>query len=381
VIATSAAPCPAGMPGGARLECIPLLFPGDARLFLRRAIGPRAGKPVLLIHGASAAGDTFLVPAGASVVDFLVEKGFDVWILDWRTSFHVTAAEPALANQSADHAAAVDLPAALEAIRTTRHAEKTAYRPTSVIAHCMGAACLSMGIGAGLVTRAGHEVDRVLLSSIGLFYEVSWDGWAKVQDRVLERVFAQNPGLQTVSPLVSKAAPWPAALEEVFALWPAAWGPPWEEDFFQRLAFLFGQPFLVSNLHPDVTREVIRGQFGAIPFSFYRHTAQQVLRGFAGKLDAEAALPIATPNGEISTVLSQTYLNPARFAPFDLTLLTGAGNPLWHRDSVDRMGEWLRRQPTQSVTKHVLDGYGHQDLWWGRHSARDVFPLVFRAVC
>jgi hypothetical protein len=128
-----------------------------------------------------------------------------------------------------------------------------------------------------------------------------------------------------------------------------------------------------------MTRSVIREQFGAVPFEFYRHGAQNILRGFAAEVDAEGRLDCTTPNDEISAELAKRYVNLAPFGEFDITLLTGAENPLWHRDSIDRMGEWLSRLGAVP-RKHVLDGYGHQDLWWGRTSHDDVFPLVFNAI-
>jgi hypothetical protein len=102
--------------------------------------------------------------------------------------------------------------------------------------------------------------------------------------------------------------------------------------------------------------------------------------GFAGTLDAEADLPAGTTTETINLELVKPYLQGQRFIPFDrITLLTGAQNPLWHRDSVDKMGEWLGRF-RREVPKHVFDGFGHQDLWWGRRSAEVVFPFVQRAI-
>jgi hypothetical protein len=125
---------------------------------------------------------------------------------------------------------------------------------------------------------------------------------------------------------------------------------------------------------------VVRKQFGGIPFTFYRQCAQNVLRGFASVLDAEGQLPNGTTNETMNGVLAGPYLQGQKFVPFDrITLLTGAQNPLWHRDSVDKMAEWLRRF-RREVPKHVLDGFGHQDLWWGTRSEKIVFPLVRDAV-
>jgi hypothetical protein len=352
---------------------------------MRRSRGQQAQrnrKPVLLIHGASAAGDTFLIPRGASLVD-LLNRTFDVWILDWSGSLHITGNQPRAADRSADDVARTDIPRALEQISERRREEGAPAERISIVAHCMGAACLSMAIGAGWVTA--HQVDKILLSTIGLFYEVAWDGWTKVQDRVLERCRILNPAPLVISPTGQPT--WPEPLEAVYRLWPSTWGwgPPFDGDFFRRLSFMFGETFLTRDPRNGaailaVTPEEVRQQFGGIPFTFYRQCAQNVLRGFASVLDAESNLPNGITNETLNAHLARDYLRGGRFAPFErITLMTGAQNPLWHRDSIDKMAEWLRGH-RPDVPKHVFDGFGHQDLWWGRNSNRDVFPFVVRAI-
>jgi hypothetical protein len=215
---------------------------------------------------------------------------------------------------------------------------------------------------------------------VGLFYEVTWDGWTKLQDRTLDRIADADDTIKFVTPDV-RVYTWPDTMEKTYQMWPKIWGPPWDADFFRRLAFMFGQPFLVSNLHDHMTQEVVRKQFGAIPFKLYRHAAQNALRGFAALFGAEGNLNPNTPNEKISSKLAETYLNLEAFSDLKIkiTLITGAENPLWHRESIDRMAEWLARCD-RPATKHVLDGYGHQDLWWGKRSWDDVFPLVLEAV-
>jgi hypothetical protein len=372
------------------LELIELPIRDGPQLFMRRCTGAqRGGKPVLLIHGASAAGDTFLIPPTdqtltpptTNLVDFLRDAGFDVWILDWSGSLHVTASQPAAANRSADDIARTDFSRALDEVWQRRQGDGAPPNDKiSIVAHCMGAACVSMAIGAGWVRSDAHHVDNVLLSAIGLFYEVGWDGWTKVQDGVLERCRVENPPPVVISPTADP--PWPGPLAQIYDLWPRTWGwgPPFDADFFRRLAFMIGEPFLTPNLVNAVDPAAVLQQFGGIPFTFYRQCAQNVLRGFAGMLDAEGSLPPGTTNETMNSVLAQPYLQGDRFKPFQqITLLTGAQNPLFHRDSIDKMGEWLARfRPT--VPKHVLEGFGHQDLWWNRRSPTDVFPLVQNAV-
>lgn len=71
-----------------------------------------------------------------------------------------------------------------------------------------------------------------------------------------------------------------------------------------------------------------------------------------------------------------------------ITLITGSENRLWHRDSIDLMYEWLRngadgrgaRDGRTRLEKHVLSGYRHQELLWGTHAPRHVYPLIARGV-
>jgi hypothetical protein len=112
------------------------------------------------------------------------------------------------------------------------------------------------------------------------------------------------------------------------------------------------------------------GQFGAIPLRMYVHAARNARRGRAAAWDAR---------DDDADLLRPAAL--ARFEALDaVTLITGEKNQLWHRNSIDRMAEWLGRAfagaRRASLRKHVLRGYGHQDLLWGRHASADVFPLI-----
>jgi hypothetical protein len=61
-------------------------------------------------------------------------------------------------------------------------------------------------------------------------------------------------------------------------------------------------------------------------------------------------------------------------------LLAGGENHLWHRESIDLMYEWLRSIPQDTrvsrYTKRVFPDYNLQELMWGAHARRDVFPAI-----
>ena len=100
--------------------------------------------PVLLIHGYSTSGTTFAHPdVDPCLASWLWERGHDVWVADLRTSI---ALDTAMAPWRFEDVALVDLPEMLAYMRERMRAEKGAPGKIDVVAHCMGAAMLSMAV-------------------------------------------------------------------------------------------------------------------------------------------------------------------------------------------------------------------------------------------
>jgi hypothetical protein len=120
-------------------------------------------------------------------------------------------------------------------------------------------------------------------------------------------------------------------------------------------------------------------QFGAIPLRMYLQGAQNVRRGWAGPFvdtkEASKAVDLAKRDSSLITPGAR-----ARFLDLEsVTLITGARNQLWHRDSVNIMYEWLTSGSSQArakVRRHVLAEYAHQDLLWGERAKEEVFPRI-----
>lgn len=329
------------------------------------ARGVRRGA-VLLLHGASASSRTFEVPKDRSLAAYLRSQGADVWLLDWRGS-HLVVHEALRdsATMTFDDVAAEDIPKALEVIRAHYERSGDPSTPLSVLGHCMGAGCLAMSIGGAHLT--GYDVSKVVLSTLGLFYCTPWDGWLKAEDLLLERIDAS---VTTVHPDAGQF-PWPKPLASARRAWPRDLLPACEDSFCHGLSFLFGQPYLEANLAPGIHGPELRRQFGAMALGLFMHAGQNVRRGFVSRFDLEAE-PSPPPADSV-------YLNTAPFRQYETLLLTGALNMLWHRDSIDRMHEFLLRGGAR-CRKWVLPHYGHQDLLWGREAATEVFPTLASAL-
>lgn len=110
--------------------------------------------PVLLIHGYSASGSTYTHPAiKPNLAQQLYRAGRDVWVLDLRSSIGWDGSNgyPATANLAwtFEDIAFTDIPFAVDFLL-----EKTDCDKVDIVAHCMGAAMVSMAIlSDGAVTK------------------------------------------------------------------------------------------------------------------------------------------------------------------------------------------------------------------------------------
>ena len=71
----------------------------------------QAKGPVLLVHGAGVRANIFRAPVPVTVVDALLDDGFDVWLENWRASIDLPPTQWTL-----DQAAVFDHPAAVRTV-------------------------------------------------------------------------------------------------------------------------------------------------------------------------------------------------------------------------------------------------------------------------
>jgi lysosomal acid lipase/cholesteryl ester hydrolase len=339
---------------------------------------------VLLLHGASASSRSFVVPrdgdgepsAAGGLVGYLLDRGFDVWTLDYRASHLVAAKYARLVRAfTMEQAACQDIPAAIDAIR-----KEIGDRPLSLLGHCVGSGILAIAIALGKLRDRG--ITNVVLNTLGLFYRVPWDTWTKADDQVLERLLVVDPGCLFIHPdAVSHR--WPGSLEDAFKMWPSALLPSAGPEMFRRLSFMFGNPYMRSIVPAEIDNEdELKRQFGAMPIALYIQCGQSVRRGFAAKLDDTSwSLERRRPVDDRVPRDGVGFLQPEPFRDLHVTMITGDTNRLWHQDSVVLMDEWLKRAGGSGRrVRHILSGYGHQDLLWAhgpeKKAREKVYPLI-----
>lgn len=142
----------------------------------RKAADPGAapGRPLVMIHGYSASGNTFTHPSlPTSAASYFCERGRDVWVVDLRTSSGLPSCTY---PWSMEQVGLVDIPAAL------MHVRNVTNQPVDVLAHCIGCVMISMA----LLTNASEVRDNTI--------ELGPDAWlTSYQLGVLKAFNNQKP--------------------------------------------------------------------------------------------------------------------------------------------------------------------------------------------
>jgi len=243
----------------------PTNTPGCIRLSRYRGKTEHS-QPVMMIHGYSASGTTFAHPAlRVDLARHLWRRGWDVWILDMRSSCGM---DTAMVNYSFEQLAATDIPVAVDHI-----CRATGHERIDVVAHCMGAAMFSMAVlnpgseVSGPLYQAQRNslpgrIRRAVLSQVGplvcmapanifrayLFnylkqwmplenYSFSPEAGASLADEMLDRLLSAMPyppaEFDRENPLrLCKRTPW--------------------TRIRHRLDLLYGHTFALTNLSDEV---------------------------------------------------------------------------------------------------------------------------------
>ena len=314
---------------------------------VRGAQKPEKG-PVLLVHGAGVRANIFRAPSGRTIVDSLIEAGYDVWLENWRASIDFAPNEWTL-----DQAAVNDHPAAVETV-----VRETGSPEVKAIIHCQGSTSFMMSAVAGLVP----QVTTIVTNAVSLHPVIpAWSrlkiGYALPLVGKLTRYLDPQWGLH--APGVT-----PRVLNGVVRLTHHECSNP----VCKEVSFTYGSGFPALWRHEnlnDETHEWLKAEFAHVPITFFSQIRKCVRAGGLVSVDGNAELP---PN-----FVAQPPKTDARFVFF-----TGLENRCFLPESQERTFKWFDQHQPGRHAIHELPGYSHLDVFMGKNAGRDVFPQMIK---
>ncbi|MCW2776655.1 MAG: hypothetical protein JWN17_380 [Frankiales bacterium] len=329
-----------------RTDVLPLHALDGLPLTLVHVTGrhPPSRGPVLLLHGAGVRAELFRPPLPRTFVDGLLDAGWDVWMGNWRASIDL---EPV--PWTLDDAAACDHPALVRAVLA-----QTGARTLKAVVHCQGSSSFVLAAAAGLLP----EVDTVVSNAVSLHPVVP--AWSAVKlTRLVPLVARLTPSLSPAWGVRSQGPVSRAVTAVVRATHREC-----DNTVCRLVSFTYGSghPALWSHDHLDeATHAWVRGEFGGAPMSFFDQMARSV---GAGHL-------VSTRPGLPPDPVAQAPQTDARFV-----FVAGEDNLCFLPESQQRTFEHFARWRPGRDALHRVRGYGHLDVFLGRHAARDLHPLL-----
>ncbi|HEX8179998.1 MAG TPA: alpha/beta fold hydrolase [Pyrinomonadaceae bacterium] len=307
---------------------------------------PPTRGPVILVHGAGVRANLFRAPVQTTIVDALIEHGYDVWLENWRASIDLPPNKWTL-----DQAALYDHPAAVKTI-----VEQTGHDEVKAVIHCQGSTSFMMSAVAGLVP----QVKTIVANAVTLHPVVPKFSETKLKMAV------PLIGLLTdyLNPQWGLNAPTLTA--KAVKLLVDATHHECKNPVCKQVSFTYGTGFPALWLHENInndTHEWLKQEFASVPLTFFKQMAQCVRRGHLVAVEGYKELP--------ADFCAQAPQTDARFV-----LTAGAKNLCFLPESQRRTFAWLDEQRKGYHALHVFPTYGHLDVFMGKHAANDTFPTI-----
>lgn len=317
---------------------------------LRAAAGAPDRGPVILVHGTGVRASLFTPPTRVTLPAMLSAAGFDVWMLNWRSSIDLRPIQWNL-----DDAAVLDFPAAVEVIL-----QETGKTSLKAIVHCQGSCAFLMAMVAGKLP----EVTTVVANSSGLHPLVPWTTRLKVP--VAMTVFGKVDGFNPQHGIHA-----PTFSAKVIDWLVRATHHECDNAVCKYASFVYGFGFPTMWNHDNLdaaTHDWLKGEFGHAPIKLFKQIRRCIGKG---RLVAMGGYP--------RDVLPREFAledhPPETTATFHF--VTGAENRCFRPAAMKATAEYFNRfSRTKQHSFYEFPGYGHMDVFIGRNASEDVFPYL-----
>jgi cholesterol oxidase len=315
----------------------------DAWLRLVRYEGGRRG-PVLLAAGFGMSATSFLCDTvETNLAEYLVAKGYDVWLFDYRASIDLPSARTQF---SLDDIATSDWPTAVAEVRRV-----TGAGSVQVLGHCVGSVSLMMALAAGL-----EDVRSAVCMQFTLHPVTSHLNRFKAAVRVDRAMRAIGTNL--VAPLTGLKAG-NVALDLALRGVPMPRSERCGKALCRWINAIYGCTHTHAQLD-DATHEALDDMFAVGNLAALSHMGTIMQRRLAVDVNGD----------EVYT------RHPERFR-LPILLVQGERNYIFREPGSMRTLRWLQTANEASLYERVvLPGYAHLDALVGRNAATEVFPRL-----
>ncbi|MEM7167718.1 MAG: alpha/beta fold hydrolase [Planctomycetota bacterium] len=304
--------------------------------------------PVLLSHGLGVSSLIFSIDTiETNLVEYLYERGYDVWLLDYRLSIELNSADQ---PYNGDHVAKLDYPAAVSKVR-----DLTGAADIQVVAHCFGATTFTMAVLAGLKGIRSCVLSQVCTDMRTKFLTALKSG-LYLPD-VLRAL-----GVDTMTAYVDNSRSWFDALyDTALRAYPIESEERANSPVHRRITFMYGTLYELDQLN-DMTFRALHEMFGVANIEALDHITAMVRAKHV--VDASGA---------------DTYLTTENLQRFDFPLrfIHGEENACFVPSSTELALERLSRvNGPERYSRITIPSYGHIDCIFGKNAHRDVYPRI-----
>lgn len=302
--------------------------------------------PVMLVHGLGVSSLIFSIDTiETNLLEYLVQHGYDVWLLDFRSSIDLPAHRQ---QYTGDDIARQDFPAAVARVRAV-----TGKKTIQVVAHCFGATTFTMAMLAGL-----EGVRSSVISQIST--HVYPPALTRIKTGLHIPQVLDALGVTSLTAYVDTHADWKARLlDAALKLYPTELEERCRSKVCPRIALLYAPLYEHDQLNA-ATHDALHEMFGDAAISAFEHL---------GRLSSTEHL--------VGADGSEIYMDKLERLAIPIAFIHGAENACFLPRSTEATVAALSQVNGAGLyTRHVIPRYGHIDCIFGKAAARDVYPRI-----
>lgn len=319
----------------------------NVTLRLKRFQGGEKG-PVILSHCIGTSSLMYsLGTIKTNLLEFLFERGFDVWLFDHRLSIEL---QPPSNQFTLDDVANKDYPAAVNKVREISGCENV-----QIVAHGVGALTVTMALLSGL-----QHVSAVVCSQVSTHLDSIRVNQIKAKMVLLSTPLLKLFGKRWMTAYTDTNAGLSCKLYNGgLMVYPVPSQERCNSAVCHRITSLFGELYKHSQLN-DETHFMLARLFGRVSIN----SMQQLAAMFDRKQLIDA-------NGD------NVYLPNINNLKLPMTFISGSNNDYIAPSSTQKTIELLSdANGSQYYKRFEIANYGHIDCIIGKNAARDIYPCI-----